>query len=56
MLCLEFPVHCIAFWGPHSVECLIDIWLELGCLEEGVYFPDNLNSEQMEILVNLNLK
>ena len=52
----EFPGKCIAFWGSHSMECVTGMWLELGCLREGLYYPENLDPNQLEIVLNFNLK
>ena len=55
-LFLEFPMNCLAFWGPHTLECLLSIWRDSGCLEEGELFPLKLSEEDLESYFKLNLK
>ena len=37
---LESPASCITHTGPHSVDCLNELWLEQECLTAGTGYPD----------------
>ncbi|XP_078487489.1 uncharacterized protein LOC100175212 isoform X3 [Ciona intestinalis] len=50
-----FPENCDAFYGPHSVDCLITIWEEVDCKVEGYRYPNNLTIADADALKNLNL-
>ena len=44
MFCLEFPHDCRFFSGPHSTTCLATLWIDAGCTEDGIGYPERLNS------------
>nr|XP_039270636.1 uncharacterized protein LOC120345307 [Styela clava] len=44
---MEYPNHCVKYYGPHPHECLETIWESFRCLNEGTKHPDKLT--QMEI-------
>ena len=33
----EFPEDCDSFNGPHSVRCLLSLWVDNGCAEKGLF-------------------
>ena len=37
----DFPSECKSFVGPHSRDCLNKLWLKVGCLAEGLDYPEN---------------
>ncbi|XP_078487548.1 uncharacterized protein LOC144745388 [Ciona intestinalis] len=50
-----FPENCDSFNGPHSIDCLITIWEEVGCKVKGLRYPGDLSSEDLNIFKNLDL-
>jgi len=52
----EFPLGCVSFEGPHTVDCLNAVWIAAGCLEDGSGFPGNVDFEENDTLLNTNLK
>jgi len=48
-----FPSGCENYYGPHSIACLVTMWEEIGCLDEGEAHPNKLKPED---LMRLNLK
>ncbi|XP_078487526.1 uncharacterized protein LOC144745375 [Ciona intestinalis] len=51
-----FPENCDSFNGPHSIDCLITIWEEVGCKVKGLRYPGDLSSEDLNIFKNLDLE
>lgn len=43
-----FPGTCTTFNGPHSVECLNEIWTRKGCLEVSDQYPEKLEAAEVE--------
>lgn len=54
ILCLEFPLTCGSFWGPHSVECMDDMWVKGDCILEGEDYP-SVSNNTADDLKYLNL-
>jgi len=50
-----FPRGCTHYDGEHSLECLIRMWLEYGCIEEGENFPQKLKPSAFDQISGLNL-
>ena len=40
--CIDFPIGCKNFTGPHSITCYISLWKNAGCTEEGREYPQLL--------------
>ena len=40
---------------PYSMECMITIWKEVGCFEEGTAYPAKLPPVETQQLDELNL-
>nr|XP_026695983.1 uncharacterized protein LOC108950895 isoform X20 [Ciona intestinalis] len=53
---IAFPDNCTSYHGPHSIDCLITIWEEVGCKVKGYRFPNNLTTAEAEDLKTLNLR
>ena len=51
-----WPIECSTYYGPHDVDCLQRIWLNVGCLERGFGAPANLDKFQLENLGRLNYR
>lgn len=45
-----YPDECANVKTGHSVECMEEMWLQSGCLEEGSEYPNKLSSDQRSIL------
>jgi len=56
MIFLEFPYGCQHYRGPHSPACVVTIWREVGCVDDGWKHPSNLTTEQWDILNNMDLR
>lgn len=54
--CAVFPLSCDSYAGPHSIECLNEIWLQEGCLSVSDNYPEKLTSSQKNSLETQNLK
>ncbi|XP_078487569.1 uncharacterized protein LOC144745427 [Ciona intestinalis] len=52
---LVYPENCDSYHGPHSIDCLITIWEEVGCEHKGYRFPNNLTIPDCESMKNSNL-
>lgn len=52
----EYPANCTMYYGPHSTDCLVTIWLGAKCLREGYKYPHNLTSSEHENLDAMNLR
>ncbi|CAK8694061.1 unnamed protein product [Clavelina lepadiformis] len=53
---IVFPDNCTSYYGPHSPDCLKEIWEEKGCVKEGHKFADNLTSGENATLTSMNLR
>jgi len=53
---LEFPQGCRYYNGSHSDECLHNMWVSYGCLQDGHRYPRRLNNTYREILNAMNLQ
>nr|XP_026691290.1 uncharacterized protein LOC113474438 [Ciona intestinalis] len=53
---IVFPGNCNSFNGPHSIDCLITIWEEVGCKIKGLRYPGDLSSEDLNSLKNIDLR
>ena len=47
---LGFPDNCIFYHGPHSSHCLASIWLNSGCLEDGLGYPLGVSFSEYETM------
>ena len=54
--CLVFPLGCNSFRGAHAVECLVTLWLDSGCVEQGWLYPKTLDERQLSKWDKLNLQ
>lgn len=52
----EYPEHCIRYYGPHPVECLVTIWDSLECLIEGIHHPSKLGTDELLRIDDLNIR
>nr|XP_039272246.1 uncharacterized protein LOC120346545 [Styela clava] len=43
---MEYPKHCVKYYGPHPTSCLKTIWSHFECLELGTKYPDKLTTEE----------
>jgi len=55
ILIIEFPHECIFYRGPHSVECLLSIWIAAGCTVDGSKAPNKLNRAELAAFSELTL-
>nr|XP_039270628.1 uncharacterized protein LOC120345301 [Styela clava] len=53
---MEYPEHCMLYYGPHSTSCLVTIWISVGCLDYGFKYPVKLNESEHEVLDSMNLR
>lgn len=53
---LEYPRHCMSYFGPHSSDCLDTIWKEDGCLVESSHSPNKLPSDNFTELASKSLR
>ena len=51
-----FPGGCESYQGPNPVLCYSMMWMGLKCLETGLGYPGNLNSDEQQKLDELNLE
>ena len=51
-----FPELCDTYYGPHTRGCLREIFLEVGCVEQGEFNPSNLPANAVESFTKLNLR
>lgn len=42
-----YPTLCEAYYGPHTVECLSEIWHNESCVVESANAPHNLPEEEL---------
>ena len=54
--CAEFPSGCHQFQGPHSISCYENIWLDVGCLPQGLSWPDDLTLSEITYLNDFDLR
>ncbi|XP_078487572.1 uncharacterized protein LOC108950586 [Ciona intestinalis] len=52
---IVFYENCATFYGPHSMECLISTWENVGCRVNGEKYPPKLQEFDLEPLVDMNL-
>jgi len=50
-----FPQGCEFYRGPHSLDCLKSIWLEVGCTLEGESSPGKLSRQLLNYLTTSTL-
>nr|XP_026695288.1 uncharacterized protein LOC108950586 isoform X2 [Ciona intestinalis] len=53
---IDFPENCNSYNGPHSINCLITIWEEVGCKFKGLRYPGVLTNADANTLKNMNLR
>uniref|UniRef100_UPI000EF458B6 uncharacterized protein LOC113475491 n=1 Tax=Ciona intestinalis TaxID=7719 RepID=UPI000EF458B6 len=53
---LVFPDDCDTYYGPHSLECLTNLWLINGCLSEGTEAPFKIDLKEKDYLDLLSLQ
>jgi len=53
---VEFPPGCISYLGPHTLECYKSIFLEVGCIENGYDWPDNLTERDLATYDYFNIR
>ena len=53
---LGFLSSCRFYRGPHDLECLKNIWLSVGCTEEGWGSPESLSAKEIQFLNKVDLK
>jgi len=51
-----FPDSCISYGGPHSLECVSEIWKDSGCDENGVLHPEFREDFMKNELLNLPIR
>jgi len=51
-----FPPGCTTFHGPHEVTCLNGTWTQVGCPQEGLKSPANMNILDRSIASVKNLR
>ena len=51
-----FPGKCVYYNGPHSSECVLNFWLQAGCLEDGWESPFNVSGRRNATWNSLNLR
>ena len=56
MILSVLPNGCGDVKGPYYLKCLLSIWRDAGCLEEGYGSPVNLSSSELELYNELSLK
>ena len=49
------PLGCVSLIGPYTMDCLTNIWIEEGCLEEGLGYPKRLGSYAIGNINLMNL-
>ena len=52
---LVLPSGCNNFRGPHSLTCLINVWEDAGCIEEGSKYPPLLTYHENYTYNYMNL-
>ena len=53
---LVLPPNCHSIYGPHTIECLLTLWSDVGCLEAGNKSPYNLSETELENLDALTIE
>ncbi|XP_078487539.1 uncharacterized protein LOC108950608 [Ciona intestinalis] len=51
-----YPENCGSYHGPHSINCLITIWEEVGCKIKGLRYPGVLTNADANTLKIMNLR
>ena len=52
----EMPLDCLSFHPPHSVGCLVALWLSTGCVQSGYDYPTNLSKSDAEFISTLDAR
>ena len=52
----EMPFDCLSFQPPHSVGCLVALWLSTGCVQSGYDYPTNLSKSDAEFINTLDAR
>lgn len=55
-LLTEYPADCTKYFGPHSTDCLSNIWLAAKCLPKGTKYPLNLTTSELLYLDTVDLR
>ena len=55
MYAVAFPEECVYYLGPQPVLCYATIWKRVGCLEEGLFYPQVAPRAQISIWDSLTL-
>jgi len=50
---LVFADGCMGMMGPHTLECLHNLWIDAGCLDEGQRNPWNMTAFELSYVNNL---
>jgi len=53
---IAFPQGCTTFRGEKPLRCLITLWMESGCIEDGEHFPSRAPPATTNTWNNRNLK
>ncbi|XP_078487506.1 uncharacterized protein LOC113474342 isoform X2 [Ciona intestinalis] len=53
---LVYPENCNSYHGPHSINCLITIWEEVGCKVKGLKYPGSLSATELDALKSMDLR
>ena len=52
----DFLLGCASYDPPHSLECVRNIWKEVGCSVEGFYYTSNFSEVMVETFDSSNLE
>jgi len=50
---LVLPAGCTRYRNMHTDECLITIWEEAGCIEQGTFYPTKLQNKNRLLRLNV---
>ncbi|XP_077971333.1 uncharacterized protein LOC120346548 [Styela clava] len=53
---IEYPNHCVKYYGPHPVECLTTIWKSAKCLEDGTKYPTKITPQELQQFNGMDLR
>lgn len=53
---VDLPTTCPLFNGPHTIDCLNTVWIEVGCIKEGQKYPSKLLSSEISSLSKLKYR
>lgn len=51
-----FPVGCKEYYGPHSMQCLVSLWINATCLPDGYKYPEKLTVGRLNELDTWNMR